>query len=81
MEGARLGNVVWHRPYSLAWVNAIRTSIHMAMVEVVNEGRSFVPILWTGSHLRPVFLRLVIGDKENSDADNHRQRGSGDVVG
>lgn len=61
----------WHRPLSLGYVKAARQQVDAALEEAKEQGHWYTPVFWTGSHLKPVLIGLVL----KSNQQPPKQRG------
>jgi hypothetical protein len=55
------------RPMTIGYVKLVREQVVVALAEAKEQGMQFTPVFWTGSHLKPVLIKLYLNSNQGSD--------------
>lgn len=51
------------KPMSIGYVKQVREQVNHAVREAKDRDAKYTPIFWTGSHLNPVRIALILSSK------------------
>jgi hypothetical protein len=52
------------KPMSIGYVKQVRSQVMEAISEANKGGAKYTPVFWTGSHLRPVLIKLYLNSNK-----------------